>query len=1378
MPSPQQNTFFALNNYCIQAGDYDPSVVATDGRAGSLFIQVHDASGGGSYSVWQKQDDGLSTNWAAFGGGGGSGISDYKDPVDTVNPIATNINLAAPGAVINGVVMAAGMSFLCVNQTLSEENGIYEWNGAAVPATRRADANTDAEVTKGMFTWVNDGPTQRRLTGWILSTANPITLGVTPLTFTQVPINASTSTRAPGIFFVASNGVDTNPSTRGAIAAPFATIQAAINQAVAEGYNQSNQLTVIVLPSSATYAGFSTSPGISVSGLAPNVFMPRVAHANIVPDGAGINSNTGCSISNLQLVSTTQASLNFPAGNQGRWTINNCRILNQTLGFNAVSMDNAGSVLNLENCKVVSESATPAISFVAGGNLLITGGSINSQAQCIVSSGGAVLNAKEVDITSTSAADYAVDNSGIGYLMDCRITNIVTGGGAIARVGSSLIMINCAFNMSAGNIYEVELGATISKSLLTITGPSNTVVEAGNAITLPLRGVGYDPAIPSNYPGTPPSDMKPALDELAAMTNYANARKIFVDAVSGSDVTGTGAQLRPYQSIQAALAAIALLAPGDYVLELASGDYGGAAIAWPSQSSGYNVSMNGSGLTTTISADITLTSGLGANEQIVWQNLGKTNNPIVFDLALATIATVILANGGFSVDRIDTLPAGPQVVRIWNAIIGSISTASSVLVTNGQWVGGPPNVIAATGQLLLTSCLAAAMTFQVDGTMQVISSITNFSTFSGAGTLSMDASSKSYGPAITTANQVLADYSPTQFTFQPGGVADFANRIFTTWADLYAAVQLVDGPKTVLIDDSIVTPAVIPAGAYALPEVTLDNARPGQFCGVQIADGVSWTGLVAIKNMSADFLNSAVVESLAARAMLFEGATINALGTAPIWEVPAGAQFQADKGSFFNGIPASPIVDVLAGQNFIMVLTRNSALNTVDCISGTLTSTLQNYLDASGVTSTQAAFAGAQSDVLVDNSSRVAYSPAVPADWIVVPTEVKSALDELAARVTGAAGFSENAYFVAENGSDVTGDGSYQKPFATIQAAINQAAADGHDFADQANILVMPSSAPYAGFTAQNGINVVGLASDNRSVIVGAIDVTFDGSGFATNSITIANLTVSTAASQAVEVGVGNAGTLTLRYCRLIMTGGFSCALINNAGAYVEFDDCYVDGGGQTALQIAAGSVAAWNTSYFISSASAVVVQGGDFFGEYCSILSTGGGAAALDNQSGSSIVQYSKITNSSAAGASPAISVAAGSVTAESCVLSAAGANENVDVAVGATFTHSLCTFAGASASFANAGTITTLGVFKMRPGKETITLDAGDIAAQFVDLAEEVTPNSMTLLWSFAQPPLEGPDYTLSTVGGVTRITFVPGGVLNTLAAAGQVLQPGYLY
>lgn len=63
-----------------------------------------------------------------------------------------NVNLASPGATIDGITMATGDRFLAASQTIVPANGIYIWNGAAVAATRAPDASIAAELEQATVT--------------------------------------------------------------------------------------------------------------------------------------------------------------------------------------------------------------------------------------------------------------------------------------------------------------------------------------------------------------------------------------------------------------------------------------------------------------------------------------------------------------------------------------------------------------------------------------------------------------------------------------------------------------------------------------------------------------------------------------------------------------------------------------------------------------------------------------------------------------------------------------------------------------------------------------------------------------------------------------------------------------------------------------------------------------------------------------------------------------------------------------------------------------------------------------------------------------------------------------------------------------------------
>jgi hypothetical protein len=108
--------------------------------------------------------------------------NDYKPSVRVATTAA--INLAAPGASIDGTAMAVGDRFLDKDNATPALRGIYIWNGAAVPATRAGDADGAGEITPGMKVEVEEGATLADST-WGLATDGVITLGTTPLSFTR-----------------------------------------------------------------------------------------------------------------------------------------------------------------------------------------------------------------------------------------------------------------------------------------------------------------------------------------------------------------------------------------------------------------------------------------------------------------------------------------------------------------------------------------------------------------------------------------------------------------------------------------------------------------------------------------------------------------------------------------------------------------------------------------------------------------------------------------------------------------------------------------------------------------------------------------------------------------------------------------------------------------------------------------------------------------------------------------------------------------------------------------------------------------------------------------------------------------------------------------
>jgi len=94
----------------------------------------------------------------------------------------TNISMLMMTQTIDGVALISGDRVLVKDQSTASQNGIYVVDNSTW--YRATDADTSAEVTSGMFVFVEEG-TVNDNTGWVLGTANPITLNTTSLSFSQ-----------------------------------------------------------------------------------------------------------------------------------------------------------------------------------------------------------------------------------------------------------------------------------------------------------------------------------------------------------------------------------------------------------------------------------------------------------------------------------------------------------------------------------------------------------------------------------------------------------------------------------------------------------------------------------------------------------------------------------------------------------------------------------------------------------------------------------------------------------------------------------------------------------------------------------------------------------------------------------------------------------------------------------------------------------------------------------------------------------------------------------------------------------------------------------------------------------------------------------------
>ena len=175
-----------------------------------------------------------------------------------------------------------------------------------------------------------------------------------------------------------------------------------------------------------------------------------------------------------------------------------------------------------------------------------------------------------------------------------------------------------------------------------------------------------------------------------------------------------------------------------------------------------------------------------------------------------------------------------------------------------------------------------------------------------------------------TATFISAGGTPTSgsgnvFVYRPGEPNPSGN-VYATWANAHAAASAIGGQTTIEIDDSLVSPAVIPSGTWDMSTVTLSGTIPKavQAVGtnVEAADG-------------AVLLNLGILDWFL---------KLNSVSTTPVMPVAAGTNFSfvLERGSTISGTTTPPIDIPATSTVFITLNLGSTLLNRSITANGTL----------------------------------------------------------------------------------------------------------------------------------------------------------------------------------------------------------------------------------------------------------------------------------------------------------------------------------------------------------------------------------------------------------------------------------------------------------
>lgn len=170
---------------------------------------------------------------------------------------------------IDGVATVLGDRILVKNQAAADDNGIYTVTTegtAGVPfvLTRATDADQDAEVTQGMFTFIVSGTSNGGF-GFYLTTADPITVDTTNLSFTAFSSSASVSFGSPvAVGSANSDGVATTAARSDHVHDSPVASTSNKNMTASVTTTDNDQATATTVASSNALGGYM---GVRVNGL-------------------------------------------------------------------------------------------------------------------------------------------------------------------------------------------------------------------------------------------------------------------------------------------------------------------------------------------------------------------------------------------------------------------------------------------------------------------------------------------------------------------------------------------------------------------------------------------------------------------------------------------------------------------------------------------------------------------------------------------------------------------------------------------------------------------------------------------------------------------------------------------------------------------------------------------------------------------------------------------------------------------------------------------------------------------------------------------------------------------------------------------------------